>query len=175
MGQLRRWVAAGAAVWFATGVNTAAALDKQPDYVVGGFGVFDTAQGRESAGAWDWRLGLRYWMSEPSVGGMTITDKGGPDKGNFSYGGVGLEFTLGDSFVFTPSISAGLQRSGDPRDPATPLEIRAGLEAAYEFSNEWRIGAGFYRLGTTGTNADTKDSGSGMLTFTLSVPIGGSR
>jgi hypothetical protein len=177
MVQLRRWIAAGAAVWLVTGVNPAAALDRHPDYIVGGFGVFDTAPRRDpSASGLDLRMGLRYWLSEPSVGGMTITERGGgSDRGGLSFGGVGLELTLGDSFIFTPSIAAGLQRSSDAKDPTNPIEIRAGLEAAYEFSNEWRIGAGIYHFGSTGTTVDVKNNSSEMLTFTLSVPIGSSR
>ena len=77
----------------------------------------------------------------------------------------------------TPSIAAGVADRGEIRDPTDPnngqIEIRTGIAAAYEFSNDWRLGATYFHVTNPAqVGTSTGDSGE-VLNFTLAVPFGG--
>lgn len=88
------------------------------------------------------------------------------------YGGVGLtgDLHLAPRWVLTPSFAAGLYGRGDSKDLGGPIEFRSGIEVAYKFQNDTRLGV---ELAHT-SNAHVYDSNPGMETvmLTYALPVG---
>jgi len=156
-----------------------AAAQAKPEYITGGVGYFDLRPTEPSSNVQlDWGIGLKYWLFVPETAGTPLTpsDRNAVTPGG-SHGGIGLELSLGDGFIFTPSIAAGVAERGDPRDPTNPannqIEIRTGIAAAYEFSNDWRLGATYFHVTNPGQDGPSASTGGDVLNFTLAVPFGG--
>jgi len=160
----------------------AAAAQGKPEYITGGVGYFDLRQPEPSSKVeLEWGLGLKYWLFVPEAApavkpaDRSLGLQGGLQGG--TQGGVGLEFSLGESFMFTPSIAAGLSDGPESRDPTNPangqVEIRTGVHAAYEFSNDWRVGATYFHITNPSQEGTSLTSGGDVLSFTLAVPFGG--
>ena len=181
---MRRIVFVAVALGLCLAAGTAAAQSGpsqvKPEYITGGVGYFDLRPSEPSSNVQlDWGIGLKYWLFVPPTTGAALapSDRNAVTPGG-SQGGIGLELSLGDGFIFTPSIAAGLADRGEIRDPTNPansqIEIRTGIAAAYEFSNDWRLGATYFHVTNPG-GQDGASSGSAgdVLNFTLAVPFGG--
>lgn len=151
----------------------------KPEYITGGVGYFDLKPAEPNSNVQlEWGLGLKYWLFVPESAGSALapSDRNAVISGG-TQGGIGLELSLGESFIFTPSIAAGVADRGEIRDPTDPnngqIEIRTGIAAAYEFSNDWRLGATYFHVTNPAqVGTSTGDSGE-VLNFTLAVPFGG--
>lgn len=180
--QMRRMMAVVVALGFClTAVEAAAQVNStqpKPEYITGGVGYFDLKPAEPSSNVQlEWGLGLKYWLFVPESAGSALapSDRSSISSGG-TQGGIGLELSLGDSFIFTPSIAAGVADKGEVRDPTDPnkgqIEIRTGIAAAYEFSNDWRLGATYFHVTNPAqVGTSTGDSGD-VLNFTLAVPFG---
>jgi hypothetical protein len=153
----------------------------KPEYITGGVGYFDLRPTEPSSNVQlDWGIGLKYWLfvpQTPGAGAALAPSDRSPLTPSGSHGGVGLELSLGDGFIFTPSIAAGVADRGDLRDPTNPannqIEIRTGIAAAYEFSNDWRLGATYFHVTNPGQDSTSSGTAGDVLNFTLAVPFGG--
>ena len=159
------------------------------DFIVGGAGYFDFVQRRNDSSTFqlEYKPGLQ-------LGGTLVPFAGGSGPGGtgagaaamtssptsasantttYRFAGLGLELNLGESFSFTPSIAAGYYGPGlgESRDYSRILEFRSGVEAAYQFSNDFRAGLAFYHFSNSGTTE--RSPTSEVLTFTFSIPFGG--
>ena len=181
--QMRRMVISAVALGICFAAGTAAAQGKQgqvkPEYITGGVGYLDLLPAEPSSNVQlDWGIGLKYWLFMPESAGAALapSDRNAVTPGG-SHGGIGLEFSLGESFIFTPSIAAGVAEKGDLRDPTNPasnqIEIRTGIAAAYEFSNDWRLGATYFHVTNPGQESSSTSTAGDVLNFTLAVPFGG--
>jgi hypothetical protein len=151
----------------------------KPEYITGGVGYFDLRPAEPQSNVQlDWGIGLKYWLFMPETAGSALapSDRKAVTPGG-SQGGIGLELSLGDSFFFTPSIAAGVADKGEMRDPTSPansqIEIRTGIAAAYEFSNDWRLGAAYFHVTNPGQDSSSSSTAGDVLNFTLAVPFGG--
>jgi hypothetical protein len=187
---MRRMVLTAVALGLCLAAGTAAAQSKpvqglstqvKPEYITGGVGYFDLRPSEPSSNVQlDWGIGLKYWLFMPEAAGAALapSDRSAVTP-NGSHGGIGLELSLGDSFYFTPSIAAGVADKGDLRDPTNPannqIEIRTGIAAAYEFSNDWRLGATYFHVTNPGQDNASSSTAGDVLNFTLAVPFGGGK
>jgi hypothetical protein len=57
----------------------------------------------------------------------------------YGFGGLVLDFLIGDHIVFSPNFTLGYYHQGQGKRLGYPLEFRSSLEAGYRFDNEWRI------------------------------------
>jgi hypothetical protein len=193
--KMRRTVLSAVALGICFTAGTAAAQGKsvqvmqsqvmqgqvKPEYITGGVGYLDLRPTEPSSNVQlDWGVGLKYWLFMPESAGAALmpSDRNAVTPGG-SHGGIGLEFSLGESFIFTPSIAAGMSEKGDLRDPTNPannqIEIRTGIAAAYEFSNDWRLGATYFHVSNPGQEGMSTGSGGDVLNFTLALPFGGGK
>jgi hypothetical protein len=193
--KMRRTVLSAVALGICFTAGTAAAQGKsvqvmqsqvmqgqvKPEYITGGVGYLDLRPTEPSSNVQlDWGVGLKYWLFMPESAGAALMprDRNAVTPGG-SHGGIGLEFSLGESFIFTPSIAAGMSEKGDLRDPTNPannqIEIRTGIAAAYEFSNDWRLGATYFHVSNPGQEGMSTGSGGDVLNFTLALPFGGGK
>jgi hypothetical protein len=164
----------------------AAAAQGKPEYITGNVGYLDLRQPDPSSKVeLEWGLGVKYWLFVPESAAPDaatkptdrfLTLQGGGAQGGGTQGGVGLELSLGDSFMFTPSIAAGPSDRAESRDPTDPangqIEVRTGIQAAYEFSNDWRVGATYFHITNPNQDGPSLTSGGDVLSFTLAVPFG---
>jgi hypothetical protein len=185
---MRRMVLTAVALGLCLTAGTAAAQSKpvqglstqvKPEYITGGVGYFDLRPTEPSSNVQlDWGIGLKYWLFMPETAGSALapSDRNAATPSG-SHGGIGLELSLGDSFFFTPSIAAGVADKGELRDPTDPasnqIEIRTGIAAAYEFSNDWRLGAAYFHVTNPGQDGASSSTAGDVLNFTLAVPFGG--
>lgn len=111
---------------------------------------------------------LGYWNALPSAG-PTLAP---PMEAERTPGGVGLglEVPFGESFSFTPSIVAGRQPRNDAASPGMALELRGGAELSYDFGNDFRLGAAWFRMTEGGVSSS--GTGSDLFTFRFTVPLG---
>ena len=123
---MRRMVFAAVALGLCLAAGTAAAQSGpsqvKPEYITGGVGYFDLRPSEPSSNVQlDWGIGLKYWLFVPPTTGAALapSDRNAVTPGG-SHGGIGLELSLGDGFIFTPSIAAGLADRGEIRDPTNP-------------------------------------------------------
>jgi len=181
--QMRRMVLSAVALGICLAAGNAAAqgipTQVKPEYITGGVGYFDLRPTEPSSNVQlDWGIGLKYWLFVPESAGTALTpsDRNAVTPGG-SQGGIGLELSLGESFIFTPSIAAGVAERSNLRDPTSPdsnqIEIRTGIAAAYEFSNDWRLGATYFHVTNPGQDNTSASTGGDVLNFTLAVPFGG--
>jgi lipid A 3-O-deacylase len=101
---------------------------------VGYFDVFDDDD------AVDFRIEYRpgaalFWQLKPWIGGEITSDGG-------LFGGAGFlyDFHLGNQWVLTPNIGAGLFSDGDGKDMNT-VQFRSQIELGYQFQNASRLSA----------------------------------
>ncbi|EWY37392.1 hypothetical protein N825_11720 [Skermanella stibiiresistens SB22] len=180
--QMRRLMVIAVALGFCLGAGEAAAQGKatsaKPEYITGGVGYFDLKPTEPSSNVQlEWGLGLKYWLFVPESSGAALaaSDRTMVTAGG-THGGVGLELSLGESFIFTPSIAAGVAERNEIRDPTDPasgqIEIRTGVAAAYEFSNDWRLGATYFHVTNPSQDGTSLGTSGDVLNFTLAVPFG---
>src|SRR5688572_6508000 len=121
---MRRNLSIAVALGLCLYAGTAAAQGK-PEYITGNVGYFDLRQPDPSSKVeLEWGLGVKYWMFVPEPAAPDAatkpTDRLLTLQGSGTQGGVGLELSLGDSFMFTPSIAAGPSDRAESRDPTDP-------------------------------------------------------
>src|SRR4051794_36292578 len=111
---MRRMVFTAVALGLCLAAGTAAAqsgpAQVKPEYITRGAGYLDLRPPEPSPNVQlDWGIGLKYWLFVPPTTGAALapSDRNAVTPGG-SHGGIGLELSLGDGFIFTPSIAAGV-------------------------------------------------------------------
>lgn len=134
-----------------------------PQLVVGG-GYFD-ANEKYSGGLFqlEYRFGC-FWFCAVRPQVVLIT----PEFRSFFIGaGIGAEFHATRNILLIPSFTPGLYFKGNGRDLGYPIEFRSSIEAAYEWTNKWRLGGQFYHI----SNASLGHHNPGANAIVLFVAI----
>ena len=160
-----RFVAVATAALFVYSAEIRPADARDPDLLSFGVGAFDVLDDDSTASfKLEYRSGYELvWIIKPFAGLM-----GTADEAIYAYGGFLLDIELGD-FVLTPSATAGYFDEGDGKDLGHELEFRTGIELSYKFSNNMRLGVGFYHI----SNASIGDEnpGSEIVEAVFSIPL----
>ena len=117
------------------------------------------------------RLGAEYrfqamgrWRLIPAVG-FAAAENGA----SFFYSDVRYDYWLNDRWVLIPSFGAGLFKSADRLDLGSRLEFRSGIELAWRFHGEYRIGAALFHLSNAGIAG--RNPGTEALVVSLCIPV----
>lgn len=162
---MKRLLIAATSVVALLAVASPAIAQEMVNVNIGSYDVFDKNNdaallGLEYRGEYLWK-GLR-----PNVGAFA-TDEGS----YYVYGGLGYDFFLTNSHnvVLTPSLAAGFYEDGGGKNLGGHLEFRSGLELAYAFENQHRLGVALHHL----SNASIYDRNPGAETLTVqySIPL----
>ncbi len=139
----------------------AAAQEEDPAVFAFGAGIFDVFQDEGYKAVnfnFEWRGETVVWRLKPLVGIGATTD------GSFyGYAGVALDIPLGDRWVLTPNFAPSLYLDGDGKDLGYPLEFRSGIEVAYRFEDQSRLGIALHHL----SNASLGDDNPGTETLNV--------
>ena len=112
----------------------------------------------------EWRGDAFYWKIRPMVGaGVNF------DGAVYGYGGIAIDLKLTDNIVLTPSFAPAVYLEGDSKDLGSWFEFRSGVELAYQFSDQSRIGLALHHF----SNAGIGDSNPGteILSVNYSMPL----
>ncbi len=99
----------------------------------------------------------------PFIGADT-TNHGGA----YVYGGIATDLEFAPQWILTPSLAAGWYNQGGAKDIGTEFALRPGVEVAYMFENQNKLGVEL--TDTTGVGSD--DSNVGQVMATYSMPFG---
>lgn len=138
------------------------------DYVTGTLGWFDLVDGESEAV----QLGAEYRFAPIEYGfrpmiGANITN----DGSLYGYGGFHWDVELIPNALFiSPNFAAGVYGEGDGKDLGGAIEFRSGLELAYQFENQNRLGVAFNHVSNAGIY--NKNPGAETLMMTYSIPTG---
>ena len=131
---------------------------------VGQAGIFDT-------GDPPLRYGIEYrarsfsrWRLIPAIG-AAFADNGA----SFVYTDLRHDFWLDDRWVLIPSLGVGVFDDGGELDLGHTVEFRSGLEVAYRFRAEYRIGVALFHLSNGGISE--RNPGTEVLVVSLCIPL----
>lgn len=120
-----------------------------------------------------YRVGLEYrfrpfgrWQLIPAVGAALAQN-----DAYFVYTDLRKDFWLGQRWVLIPSFGVGLFNDGKDVELGHTVEFRSGLELAYRFKEQWRVGLALFHLSNGGL-AD-KNPGTEALVLSLCIPLQG--
>ncbi|WP_420403898.1 acyloxyacyl hydrolase [Nisaea sp.] len=140
---------------------------EEPAFLSLGAGVYDLLDNETTAEA---RVEYRFskdnklGLFTPFVGFMATAD-----GATYGYGGVGIDILLGKHWALTPNVAVGLYGNGDGKDLGHPVEFRSGLELAYRFDDDSRLGLAFHHI--SNAHLDNENPGSEALMLMYSVPF----
>jgi len=131
---------------------------------VGQAGIFDT-------GDPPLRYGIEYrarsfsrWRLIPAIG-AAFADNGA----SFVYTDLRHDFWFDDRWVLIPSFGVGIFDDGGELDLGHTVEFRSGLEVAYRFRAEFRIGVALFHLSNGGISE--RNPGTEVLVVSLCIPL----
>lgn len=115
----------------------------------------------------EYRFGQSFlWVLRPLIGAFTTTD-----GTFFGYAGVRIELPLGDHVVLMGDTAAGYWHHGRGLDLGNPIEFKSGVELAYRFAGESRLGIAFDHISNAGIAK--LNPGVESLLLVYSFPLGG--
>jgi hypothetical protein len=142
-----------------------------PPRIALGGGVFnilvDTKKAHSAATGMalsEYRFGDAWWIIAPFLGVL------GDGQGAF-YGcvGFGFDIHLPYHLIVTPSTAVGYFEPGHGINLGSAVEFRSGIELAYRFADNRRLGIGFYHMSNAGLGK--QNPGQEMLTVMLTAPL----
>ncbi|HKW53298.1 MAG TPA: acyloxyacyl hydrolase [Stellaceae bacterium] len=166
--------AAAAALALSLLAAPGAARADEPGLVAIGVGAYDVLhRNSESNTEAQFRLEYRFaqsflWLIQPLVGAFSTTD-----HTFFGYAGIRIELPLGDHVVLMGDAAAGYWHHGRGLDLGNPLEFKSGVELAYRFADQSRLGVAFDHISNAGIAK--LNPGVESLLLVYSHPIGGTR
>ncbi len=117
------------------------------------------------------RLGVEYrfraqgsWKLIPAVGYAFAAN-----GAQFVYADLRHDFWMTDRWLLIPSFGLGSFDNGDSIDLGQRLEFRSGLELAYRFHGQYRVGAAFFHLSNGGLSE--RNPGTEALVMSLCIPL----
>jgi len=133
-----------------------------------GVGAYDVVHGDAQA---QFRLEYRFARSflrilQPLVGAFTTAD-----RTFFGYAGLRIELPLGEHVVLMGDTSAGYWHHGRGLDLGNPIEFKSGIELAYRFAGQSRLGVAFDHISNAGIAK--LNPGVESLLLVYSYPLGG--
>ncbi len=139
----------------------AAAAEDGPTWAVNvGIGNTDGEDHPFEAGV-ELRLRPRTKANLAPAFGVAATEEGSV----LVYGGLRLDWEASESFFVTPQLAVGAYEQGDGLDLGGALQFRSGLELAYRFESDARLGLLFFHLSHARINGD-RNPGSNSLVLT---------
>lgn len=132
----------------------------------GGFEVLDGVSAYEMG--WELQYAPRrfsllpHWLPGliPTAGAMASS------RGVlYPYAGVRADMPLGDRWIFSPGVAAGIYYRAHGKNLGGALEFRSQIELAYRLSGESRIGLCFYHLSNGGVFGFNPGTESLILTY----------
>lgn len=151
---------------FASEVEKSCIKKQKPSLITVGEGFWDVQRGQRRTAEFyiEYLSNLEWYYIRPMIGLI------GNNKGGFySYGGFNIDGVIADCFVIAPSLAVGFYQRGNSKKLGLPLEFRSGLELAWRFENDVRLGAIFYHI--SNASLGSKNPGTESLVFLLSVPL----
>lgn len=113
----------------------------------------------------DYRFGTDLiWKIRPHVGLLVAGD-----GDYYGYGGFVADIDLTNHLVLTLNTAIG-GYGGGGYNLGSHFEFRNGAEVAYRFSNDWRIGFGFYHISNAGITRENGGSESALVTISAPMP-----
>jgi lipid A 3-O-deacylase len=139
-----------------------------PDLLDLGVGAFNVQAHRGSDPAAEGRIEYRFGRKLFHVGpvlGLLANTQGGA----YAYAGFYGDLRLGH-VVLTPLGAFGAYHRGGSEDLGGVFEFRLGITAAYEFSNQSRIGLQFAHI--SNASIHNRNPGDNELLLTYAIPFG---
>jgi opacity protein-like surface antigen len=138
------------------------------DYLVGYVGSFDMIDGDDEAlqfGA-EYRLTPYNYGLRPTIGVNVTTD-----GSVYGYGGLNWDIPLIEKQLYLiPNFMIGGYSQGDGKDLGHGLEFRSGIELAYQFPSEDRLGIAFNHI--SNASLGDKNPGAETLLINYAMPTG---
>lgn len=132
-----------------------------------GVGTFDVLDNVDQDWATDLRAEYRmsplFYVVKPLIA-LQATSDGGAG----AFAGLVADWVIGNHFVISPSLAAGLWTNGDGKDLGSVLEFRSQLEAGYRFDNDWRVTAAFSHI--SNANIGKENPGVEIGSLYLHIP-----
>ncbi|MEZ5691267.1 MAG: acyloxyacyl hydrolase [Rickettsiales bacterium] len=143
------------------------AEENNKDYITGYIGYFDVIRNDYTST----QFGIEYrarpikYNVRPMVGINVTTD-----KSVYGYAGLSWDVELIDNQLYLiPNFAAGLYTKGDGKELGGAIEFRSGIELAYKFPNEHRLGLAFNHISNASIYKHNPGSEAALLTY--SVPM----
>jgi lipid A 3-O-deacylase len=138
-----------------------------PSLLALGAGAYDVLQrDTEAQFRVEYRFGQSFlWVLRPLVGAFATTD-----GTFFGYAGVRIELPLGDHVVLMGDTAAGYWHHGRGLDLGNPIEFKSGVELAYRFAGQSRLGVAFDHISNAGIAKINPGVESLLLVY--SYPLG---
>jgi lipid A 3-O-deacylase len=111
-----------------------------------------------------WSAPTPYLEFRPLVGLMANLEGSG-----YLYAGLNFDLLFFDHLLFAPGFAAGYFWKGHGKDLGYPLEFRSGVEVAWEFQDQRRLGIHFYHL--SNASLGKKNPGEESLVLFYDIPI----
>lgn len=120
------------------------------------------------------RYGLEYrFKSFAGPGGFRLIPAIGAAFSNndayFLYSDLRHDFYLDEGLLLIPSFGLGVFRGSEEIELGNDLEFRSGLEIAYQFESNYRVGIAIFHLSNAGISS--KIPGTEALVFSLCIPM----
>ena len=161
--------AAAAALALTVLAAPGAARADEPGLLALGLGAYDVRGHNEPQLRLEYRFAYSFlWILRPLVGAF-----GTSDGTFFGYGGLRIELPLSEHVVLMGDAATGYWRRGTGRDLGDALEFKSGVELAYRYADQSRLGIAFDHMSNAGIAK--LNPGVESLLLVYSYPLGGSR
>ena len=117
------------------------------------------------------RVGIEYrmrsfsrWKLIPAIG-YAHAENGA----NFLYSDLRHDFWLNDKWILIPSFGVGTFEDSEEIQLGHEIQFRSGIEIAYRFHDQYRIGLAIFHLSNAGLSE--KNPGTESLVLSLCIPL----
>lgn len=144
-----------------------AAMSANPaNYVALHIGAFDALHADSAA-----QFGLEYRFAPLEYGFRpTIGISADYHGGTYGYAGVNLDINLCNSNLWLiPNFMVGAYGQGESKDLGGVMQLRSGIELAYQFNNTHRAGIAFNHISNAGIYSKNPGAESILITYALPV------
>lgn len=93
------------------------------------------------------------------------------NNARFLYVDLKHDFYLSNQWLLIPSFGAGIFKDSEEIKLGNKLEFRSGLELAYQFQNNVRVGLAIFHLSNGGISDE--NPGTEALVFSVCIPLMG--
>jgi hypothetical protein len=170
----RIWCSAFGSPWLTALLFFAAPVHAQSGHLRETVPMFNLTVGQAGildGGSPPLRYGVEYraraffrWNLIPAIGGVVADD-----GSRFIYADLRYDYWLADRWVVIPSFGVGTFDNGDEIDLGSSIEFRSGIEIAYRFHGEYRVGIALFHLSNGGIS--DQNPGTEGLVASLCIPL----
>jgi hypothetical protein len=159
-----------ASCFMAPGASVAQGFDAKYDgpmlnLTVGQAQIFDSGSDRSTRYGVEYR-GRSYtrWRLIPAIG-VAVAESGA----SFVYTDLRRDFWLNDRWALIPSFGIGVFDDSEKLQLGSEIEFRSGIEAAYRFHDDYRVGLALFHLSNGGLSE--QNPGTEVLVVSLCIPL----